>query len=83
MLPHLREEEVELVLGKGAIDLPPPDVLLGARLAHDELVVRRAPGVRGRDGDERPHVGDPPLLPAGRRLDELRRHQVPVHGAGR
>ncbi len=77
------EQGVEVLGGEGLVDLAPIDVPLGGRLADDELVPGRAAGVRGGDGDERAHVGELSFAALDGALDELRRHEVPVHGAAR
>jgi hypothetical protein len=60
------------------VDRAPPDPLLGAGLANDELVLRRTPGVDAGVDRERPAFGDR-RLPALERVGiELRRGRVPV-----
>jgi hypothetical protein len=76
---HVGEQRVEVRLVERLVDLPPVHVGLARRLAHDELVVRRAPGVRGRDGDEGAHVGERALAATDGVLHELRGDEVPVH----
>ena len=49
----LLAEPVVVLLGDLGVDLPPPDPRLGAGLADDELVLRRAPGVGARADHER------------------------------
>ena len=43
-----RAQAVVVVLGDRVVDVAPPDVRLARRLADDELVLRRAAGVRAR-----------------------------------
>jgi hypothetical protein len=81
--PHVGQQRVEVRLAHRLVDLPPVDVGLARRLAHHELVVGRAAGVRRRHRHERPHVGERPLAAPHGGLHELGRRVVPVDLAGR
>ena len=63
------------------VDRAPPDVRLARRLAHDELVVRRTPGVRSGETDERPAFRHQAFGAPDRMLVQGRRAEVPVHVA--
>src|SRR5699024_5087724 len=60
----------------------PPDAVLGARLAHDELVLGRTAGVLAGVDDERPTLGDPRVAAHDRVLVEYRRRRVPDDRSG-
>ena len=65
------------------VGVAPPDPLLGARLAHDELVLRRAAGELAGVDDQRPSLGEPSVTAAEGVGVELRRGRIPEHLAGR
>src|SRR3984885_3653741 len=56
----------------------PPDLGFGVRVAHDELVLGAASGMRARVGDEGPMRGDTRFIALQRLLVELRRAEIPV-----
>ena len=58
---HLLAETVEVLLGQLAVDLAPPDPILGGRLADDELVLRRTSRVPTGVDDERATLAEPPV----------------------
>ena len=61
-----RPQPVVVLLADGVVDVAPPDVRLARRLTDDELVLRRAPGMRAGAHDERALRRDQPLtLPDG------------------
>ena len=62
----------------GRLTVAPVHVLLARRLAHDELVVRRAAGVLPGLADQRSLGGELALAAAQRLLVERGRAQVPV-----
>src|SRR5437870_9525699 len=59
----------------------PPHFVRRGGLAHDELVVRAAPGMGGGYGGERPTLGDHALGATHRMLVELGWPEVPMDGA--
>src|ERR1700677_5097103 len=71
------EEHVEM-LDRHRIVVLPPDRGLGVRVAHDELILRAASGMRARVGDEGPMRGDTRFIALQRVLVELRRAEIPV-----
>ena len=71
------EESVEM-LDRHRIVVVPPDNTLGVRVAHHELVLRAASGMRARVGDEGPMRGDTRFIALQRVLVELRRAEIPV-----
>src|SRR5262249_30648568 len=73
----------ELLLLERTIDVAPPDSILGAALAHDELVVWRAPGVRAGVDDERPAFGEHSLPPLERPRVERGGRRISMDGSGR
>ena len=75
---HLVAQPLEVLLGDLGVDVSPPDPRLGARLAHDELVLGRAPRVLAGVDDERAALGEPGLASRERVLVELRGRRVPV-----
>ena len=80
---HLATEVVEARLLERPVDLSPPDPLLGAGLAHDELVLRRAAGESARVDDQRATLRELPV-PAPQRVGvQLGRGGVPEDLAGR
>jgi hypothetical protein len=78
MLGHLRAQALEVLLVDLGVDRPPPDPVLGAGLADDELVLGRAAGVDARVDGERAALGDRRLAALERVGVELRRGRVPV-----
>ena len=80
---HLLAQPLEVLLRDLGVDVPEPDPLRRARLADDELVLRRAAGVLAGVDGERPTLGEPALTPRQRIGVELRRRGVPVDGPGR
>ncbi len=77
-LGHLVAQALEVLLRDLGVDVPPPDARLRAGLAHDELVLGRAPRVPAGVDDERAAFGKPALAPRERVLVELRSRGVPV-----
>jgi hypothetical protein len=77
----LGAKAVEAILLERPVHIAPPDALLGGRLPHDELVLRRAAGVAAGVDDERPALGEHALAPAQRVRVEDGRGQVPVNPA--
>ena len=73
----LLAQPLEALLGDLGVDVAPPDPLLGARLADDELVLGRAAGVLAGVDDERPALGEPRVAARERVLVELRGRRVP------
>ena len=61
VLDGLLAQPVEVRLRDLGVDVPPPDPVLGAGLADDELVLRRAAGVLAGVHVERAALGNPPL----------------------
>jgi hypothetical protein len=78
---HLVPQALESRLGDLAVDLAPPDPALRAGLPHDELVLRRAPGVSAGVDRERPALGNSALVPRKRVGVELWRARLPAHRA--
>ncbi len=78
----LLPEAFEVLLGDRVVDVPPPDPAGRLRLAHDELVLRRAPGVAARVDDHRPALGEHGLVPGESVRVQHRGRRVPVHAAG-
>ncbi len=64
------------------VDRAPGDVGLARRLAHDELVVRRAAGVLARAASQRTVLGEDRLLPSKRLFVQRGSRQVPFDGSG-
>ena len=60
----LLAQAVEALLRELLVDVAPPDAVLGAGLAHDELVLRRAARVAAGVDDERAALGEPRRCPA-------------------
>ena len=77
----LRAQAVEMLLRDLGVRVAPPDPLLGAGLAHDELVLRRAAGEAAGVDDERPVLGEHRLAPVERGRVELRRRRVAEHAS--
>ena len=70
----LLAQPVELLLGDLGVDVAPPDPVLRARLADDELVLRRAAGVLAGVDRERAALGQPSLAALERvRVEQRRR----------
>ena len=69
----LLAQTLEPVLGELRVDVAPPDPVLRARLADDELVLRRAAGVLAGVDRERAAFGQPPLVTLERMRVEHRR----------
>ena len=66
-------EPEEVLLLERLVDVSPPDAVLRAGLAHDELVLRRAARVDAGVDDERPALGEHALLARERVRVEHRR----------
>ena len=79
----LLAQPLEVLLGDRLVDGAPPDPLLRAGLADDELVLRRAAGEAAGVDDERPALGEPALAALERVRVEQRRRRVPVDAAAR
>ena len=77
----LLAQPLEMLLRDLRVDLAPPDPVLGARLADEELVLRRAAGVLAGVDGERAALGEPAVARAQRMRVELRGGRVPVDGA--
>ena len=60
----LLAQPLEVLLRDLRVDVAPPDPVLGARLADDELVLRRAAGVLAGVDGERAAFGEPALARA-------------------
>jgi hypothetical protein len=58
MLGDLHAQALEVLLVDLGVDRAPPDPILGAVLANDELVLRGAAGVDARVDRKRPALGD-------------------------
>ena len=78
VVDELLVEALEAGLVDGDVHVAPPDVAFGRRLADDELVLRRAPGVLSGPHDERAVRGDDSLAVAHRVLVQLGGGQVAV-----
>ena len=76
-----REQLVELVGRERPVVLAPPDVRLGGRLAHDELVVGRPRGVLAGVHDDGAVAGDRAFPAEDDLLVQRLGRQVPVHPA--
>ena len=74
----LLAELLEVLLGDLRVDVAPPDPILRAGLANDELVLRRAPRVLAGVDDERAALGEPRVASRQRVLVELRGRRMPV-----
>jgi len=74
----LRTQSVELRFVNRMVDLAPPDAILGAALADDELVVGSATCVFARVDDEGPAVYEDALLATQRVRVELGGRQVSI-----
>ena len=83
VVDDLAAERLEVVLLDRAVDLAPPDPLLGARLADDELVLGRPSGEAAGVDDQRPALGEPPVAAFERVRVELGGGRVAEHVAGR
>jgi hypothetical protein len=79
----IAREYVVLLDRHRLIHLSPVDIVLRLWLAHHELVVGRAAGVRRGDRDERAHVRKFAFAAAGSGLKKLGRNQIPQHLAPR
>ena len=79
----LLAQPIEVLLGDLGVDVAPPDPVLRARLADDELVLRRAAGVLAGVHIERATLGDPPLSALDRVVVEERGRRVPMDGLRR
>ena len=77
----LGAQPVEVLLRDLGVDVAPPDPVLGARLVHDELVLRRAAGEAARVDDQWPVLGEQTLAAVDRGRVELRRRRVPEHAS--
>jgi hypothetical protein len=75
----LRTQPVEVLLRDLGVRLAPPDPVLGARLADDELVLRRAAREPTGVNHERPVLGDDPLTTLERRGVQLRGRRIAEH----
>ena len=80
-LHDLVVQRVEPLRVDRTVDLPPPDVRGGGRLVDEELVVRRPPGVRRRQADQRAGLGDHALAVANRLFVQRRGTEIPVQMA--
>ena len=69
LVGDLVAQPLEVLLGELLVAVP-PDPVLGARLADDELVLRRAAGVPAGVDDERAALGDPRFAAPDRMLVE-------------
>ena len=69
---------LEVLLGDLRVHVAPPDPILRAWLANDELVLRRAARVLAGVDDERAALGEPGIASCQRVLVELRRRRMPV-----
>ena len=69
-------QAVVVGLAELLVDLAPPDLGRARRLADDELVARRAPGVLAGPDDERPVGGDHALVGGDRAFVELGDREV-------
>ncbi len=74
----LLAKSLEVILRDLRVDVAPPDAVLRARFADDELVLGRAAGVLTRVHDERAALGEPRVAARERVLVELGRRGVPV-----
>src|SRR6476646_8023764 len=66
------------MLDRHRIVVVPPDNCFGVRVAHDELVLRAASGMRARVGDEGPMRGDTRFIALQRVFVELRCAKIPI-----
>ena len=76
------EERLEPSFVKGLVVRTPPHFALVAGVLYDPLVIGRAPGVRGRDGDQRAVAAQFGLAASHGVLVEPARGKIPVDGAG-
>jgi hypothetical protein len=74
---EIGEERVEMLDGHRAVAVPPHQ-RLGRAVAHHELVLCAASGMRSGVGDEGAVRRDPRFAPLQRLLVELRRAEIPV-----
>ena len=72
----LAAQAVEVLLRDLGVDVAPPDAVLGAGLADDELVLRRAAGEAAGVDDEAAGVGEDAFAAVERGRVELRRARV-------
>src|SRR5207244_8618539 len=79
----LLPQAVEPLLRDRLVHLAPPDPILRALLPDEELVLRRAPGVRAGVDDERAALGEHGIASAKRMHVRLRGRRLPEHLAGR
>jgi len=77
----LLAQSFEVLLRDLRIDLAPPDPVLGARLADEELVLGRAAGMHACVYGERAALGEPAVAAVQRMRVELRGGRVPVDDA--
>ena len=80
-LGDLVAQPLEGVLRDVGVDVAPPDPILGARLADDELVLRRAAGVDAGVHDQRAAFREAPVAVRERVRVELGRRRMPVDPA--
>ena len=76
-------QALEVLLRDLLVDVAPPDAALGAGLAHDELVLRRAARVAAGVDDERAALGEPRVALGERVLVEHRGRRLPVDAGAR
>ena len=79
---ELALDGVEFLLGDGAVDLAPGDVVMDGGGVNDELVVRRAAGVLAGGDDERAGVAQLALAAAQGSFGELCGTEVAVNRFG-
>ena len=70
-------QRVEILLGDGFVDRPPPDLVVAVGLVDDELVVGRPTGVVAGADNQRPQVGQRALAPPYRVFIQGRCRQIP------
>jgi hypothetical protein len=78
VLGHLGAQALEVLLVDLGVDRSPPDAVLGARLADDELVLGRAAGVDARVDGQCAALGDRGFAALERVGVELGRGRIPV-----
>ena len=79
---HVREKRVKMGRVHLAIHISPIHVVVGRRVANDELVLGGPAGVRCGDCGERSHVGELAFLTPSRGAEELRWHHVEMNFTG-
>src|SRR5690606_36519581 len=78
IVEHAAAQRVEALRLEGLVEGTPPDLALGGRLAHDELVVGRAAGMVAGADDEGPALGHHAFVAPKRLLLRPRRRIVPA-----